>query len=267
MRTMMAFGSMALASALAAGCGPGTAGRETPLEHAQASSALQQKMATLAAAGWSVTDLAQATVDQYDASAAAEGEPTSATWTRVRVSVSRAADSGSPLEAELVLAWPEGGADVFALAPKGQAATDQLLADLDGQEPAAEVDWGAAGASGDGLGTTSAAASCGGLGYARSNCSQAACCRGLSCANYAYYSSCICRNTVTVTFPSRFTVSTACFALVGNPLGAAWYRRNWKGCADGGVWNLTSDACGRTRSVPAYTISNSDVFVCGQYNC
>jgi hypothetical protein len=244
--------------------GPSSADeRETALLHAQASVLFQGSQARLEAAGW---ELGLAQVERFSAPAdqkgptGTEASPSGAPglWTRVTVPVSRQGAPGqAPSKGGLLLAWLDGGSDVFAIHAATEAITQQLLAAVDdppsttapapppGLEPPAQVS------------SISSALTCNREG---ASCAGShSCCFGLSCFGPDNHETCNCAQPWSQEYPDGATASPACFALFGNPFGLGYWRKRINGC---GFSGLASNQCGQTVGVPAYYRSTSRWLVC-----
>lgn len=228
--------------------------REAAITHALANPDLQRNVAEFTGLGWVVSDRAAASVDWPDAATSSPSPSTSApaTWTRVRVRMVRAAQPGEPgVEADLVVAWPEGGADEFAVMPHDEAAGAELTRALGAVDRPAVQALSLAGPA-----TT--AASCGTEGAACGGVTS--CCWGLACAETRdNHFTCVCSEPMTIRFNDGATASPTC---VGpeNPFGAARWVQTVRGCGYGGsLWN---DFCGRLISGPKYIRSVTTVLVC-----
>jgi len=259
--------ALAFAAAVA-GCGlsgdgdPAT--EAAALAHAQANPELRQNLDALGRAGWAAEAASKPERFQPPADAATAGAAPS-TWTRVRFPMLlRAAADRPETRADLVVAWPEKGADVFAIAPRDAAAAKSLLDALPGvgTEPAPEDDGTTLeDPSPAEIESTSAALTCG-RGIGETCSSSVRCCRGLACTAYSYYSTCSCGTQYTIQYPERATTSVACFNLWDNPIGAAKIQRYRRGCAAGNGWDLTANACGNAVSVPAFQTSTWTQLIC-----
>jgi hypothetical protein len=237
------------------------------IHHAEANAQLQQAMRALADAGWQVAPMAQAAVDHLDGAATGalpSADAPRVTWTRVKVEVAQPAGvAGRAERAYLVVAWPVGGEDVFALAPIGSAtALHQALA----AAPSAAEHTEQSAASAESASSAAEAEvqplACGGMGTGCS--SSARCCFGLACQAYSYYDTCQCGHERDGEYTSKKTWSVGCMTS-DNPVGSARYVTHWRGCfGNGSDYGLKSDACGNTIIVPGYYEKQWTAFECDE---
>jgi len=232
------------------------------IAHARANGELRERLEALSKAGWATEPVADSGVERFQVPAGAEPATTpGGTWTRVHFPVVLPATGDRPeARADVLVAWPDQGADVVAIAPRDAAAADALADALPSGEPAAAEIPSEAETMSE-LETTTSALSCGrNIGEGCS--STLRCCRGLACTAYSYYSTCTCPSQVTVNYPERATTSVACFNLWDNPIGAAKIQRYVRGCTAGGAWNLSANACGNAVSTPGFQTSTWTQLIC-----
>jgi len=225
------------------------AARAAAIEHARGNAELAEKSDALRQQGWSVTALEEANVELLNMPT--EGSTTK--WTRVTLDLAH----GGAVNGKLSLAWNANGGDELAIAPANDAAEDEILGALSAAAPPDEEE------TDDDVGSVAQAASCRGEG---TSCAAVAgtpgaCCLGLGCLGPDNHEKCTCTHQWTAKFPLRGTVSIACFSLWGNPLGEAYYRRDWTGCDYNGSRAHAQGMC-TTVTVPAYTKRINDAFVC-----
>jgi hypothetical protein len=165
--------------------------------------------------------------------------------------------SREALTAKLILAWPQGGADQFAVKSGSRAASTQLAAAFAQSIPeAANADVSSASQ----LETESLTAHpnyCGGEGA--SCAGGGGCCSGLSCYGPDNHETCNCGDHWhTEYMKSGFAFYGPCYSFPENPLGEGFWWRYVDGC---GHYGLVSGMCG-TAVVPLYTKASFQYYEC-----
>jgi hypothetical protein len=233
--------------------------REAAVAHAMANVQLQQQVATARAKGWNVGASAEVKVERFtgplDSDAPVSESNPAVVWTRVPLPLVRPAALGAnAVIVDAIVAWPERGRDVFALAPRGQATDTEVNELAAPPEAVADEDLLL---SADEPAPAAAAAACGRQGNACGGVTK--CCRGLRCTETRdNHFTCYCAQPLTVHAPMSKTSSSAC---VG---GLAKVMRHWTGCT---CCDWSTDGCGRGIGIPQYVGRRWDTVVCGGMGC
>jgi hypothetical protein len=240
---------------LAAACGtdadePATSGAALRA-HAQANPTFAGDIKSLADAGWTVTPLAAAQIDQLTGPAAGADSATSPAdivWWRIRLTASLPSTTGAaPLYVELLLATAEGQDDSVAIRPYSDAAEAAALAVLEGNRAPAGL-------------TLSPHLAIGSPCHSQNDCGSS----GLTCFGPDNHETCQCSSTNT--FSSSVTTNKASGAPAcrseDDPSGGFHDVSHYTGCGQA----LTADVCGNTRVKPAWVTHSSVSIVCG-FNC